>query len=262
MDLVTDQGFRLDGRKAHELRRINYRLGVYSQADGSAYLEQGFTKVLAAVYGPHEITRNKNQSPADKVFINCQYSAATFSGSERKLKPRGDRKSYELTQLLRKTFEAVVMTEAYPRSQLDIYCEVLQSDGGNLSACINAATLALIDAGVPVKSYVASCSCVCYNDVTVVDANQSEESTANTAQLVVAVAPRRTGDAKDGGGDDDDDLVLVEMNGKLHADRLDAALRRAAHACRDVHAIMTRAVTEHVARVANRLGWHDTDNAS
>ena len=38
-------GLRLDGRKAGELRRIETRLGVFGQADGSAYIEQGNTKV-------------------------------------------------------------------------------------------------------------------------------------------------------------------------------------------------------------------------
>lgn len=56
LELLSDQGFRIDGRKPTELRRIQCRLGVFSQADGSAYIEQGNTKVLAAVYGPHEVT--------------------------------------------------------------------------------------------------------------------------------------------------------------------------------------------------------------
>lgn len=47
--------FRLDGRRANELRRIRYKLGVFTQPDGSAYLEQGNTKVLVAVYGPHKV---------------------------------------------------------------------------------------------------------------------------------------------------------------------------------------------------------------
>jgi len=73
-DLLSDQGLRIDGRKPSELRRfvdinlfkiqttlsvtlhrIRCSLGIFSQADGSAYLEQGNTKVLAAVYGPHEV---------------------------------------------------------------------------------------------------------------------------------------------------------------------------------------------------------------
>ena len=54
-ELLSDQGLRLDGRKPEELRQIKTRLGVFGQADGSAYLEQGNTKVLAAVYGPHDM---------------------------------------------------------------------------------------------------------------------------------------------------------------------------------------------------------------
>ncbi len=53
-ELLSDQDLRLDGRRAGELRRLRCRLGVFGQADGSAYLEMGNTKVLAAVYGPHE----------------------------------------------------------------------------------------------------------------------------------------------------------------------------------------------------------------
>lgn len=56
MDLLTDQGLRFDGRRANELRKIRCKLGVFDQPDGSAYLEQGNTKVLAAVYGPHQVS--------------------------------------------------------------------------------------------------------------------------------------------------------------------------------------------------------------
>ncbi|ELU02598.1 hypothetical protein CAPTEDRAFT_197315 [Capitella teleta] len=52
--LLSDRGFRVHGRKPNELRRIQCRMGVYSQTDGSAYIEQGNTKVLAAVHGLHE----------------------------------------------------------------------------------------------------------------------------------------------------------------------------------------------------------------
>ena len=52
---TTQGGLRADGRRPLELRRIRMRLGVFSQADGSAYLEQGNTKILATVYGPHQV---------------------------------------------------------------------------------------------------------------------------------------------------------------------------------------------------------------
>jgi exosome complex component RRP41 len=70
MELLSDQGLRLDGRRANELRQIRCRLGVFSQTDGSAYLEQGNTKVLAAVYGPHEVMHDmKNIVPLCLVAL-------------------------------------------------------------------------------------------------------------------------------------------------------------------------------------------------
>jgi ribonuclease PH len=48
-------GLRLDGRKPNELRKISCEVGVFPQADGSALLTQGNTKVLATIYGPHEV---------------------------------------------------------------------------------------------------------------------------------------------------------------------------------------------------------------
>ena len=49
---------------------------------------------------------------------------ATFSTGERKRRPRGDKKSIEMSQHLKQTFEAALLTHLYPRSQIDIYVEV------------------------------------------------------------------------------------------------------------------------------------------
>lgn len=123
-ELLASYGLRLDGRRSEELRNIKCRLGVFGQADGSAYLEQGNTKVLAAVYGPRE-PRQRGGAESSEVKVNCQYSMAVFSTSQRKKRPRGDRKSQEMSQHLRQTFEAAIKTELYPRSQIDIFIEVL-----------------------------------------------------------------------------------------------------------------------------------------
>ena len=74
LDLLSDQGFRMDGRRADELRRLQCRLGVFSQADGSAYVEQGNTKVLAAVYGPHEVANAKLKIHSFIFMLSWQYS--------------------------------------------------------------------------------------------------------------------------------------------------------------------------------------------
>ena len=55
-------GLRIDGRKPNELRKIQCEVGVFAKADGSASLSQGNTKVIATVYGPHEVNRPLNAS--------------------------------------------------------------------------------------------------------------------------------------------------------------------------------------------------------
>ena len=81
---------------------------------------------MAAVYGPREPTGRGGGGESSEVKINCQYSMAVFSTSERKRRPRGDRKSQEMSQHLRQTFEAAIKTELYPRSQIDIFIEVVK----------------------------------------------------------------------------------------------------------------------------------------
>lgn len=63
--------------------------------------------------------------PHDEALVNCQYSMATFSTGERKRRPRGDRKSQEISMHLRQALVAAIRTELYPRSQIDIFVEVI-----------------------------------------------------------------------------------------------------------------------------------------
>ncbi|XP_059177224.1 exosome complex component RRP41-like [Physella acuta] len=231
MELLSDQGFRTDGRKPNELRRIRFKKGVFKQADGSAYLEQGNTKVLAAVYGPHEIRGGKSKQLHDKLLINCQYSMATFSTQDRKRRPRGDRKSLEMTAHLKQTFNAVVLTDLYPKVQLDIYIEVLQSDGGNYCASVNAATLALIDAGIPMKDFVIACSGSYVRDTPIVDINNLEESGAG-AEIIMAILPRC------------DQIVFIEMNSRLHEDYLSPVMDQVMAGCKDIFNILNQQVRE------------------
>ncbi len=64
IDLIDDNGIRIDGRKADELRPLKIEAGVLKRADGSAYVEWGKNKVLAAVYGPRECHPRHMQNPA------------------------------------------------------------------------------------------------------------------------------------------------------------------------------------------------------
>ncbi|XP_043198160.1 exosome complex component RRP41-like [Amphibalanus amphitrite] len=232
MELLSDQGLRVDGRRAHELRNVECRLGVFGRADGSAYLEQGNTRVLATVYGPHEARAAQRRH--DVASINCQYRQAVFSGWERGRRAGGggDRRAQELGALLQNTLESVVLVELYPRSQIDVYVQVLQADGGTYATCVNAATLALIDAGVALRDYVCACSASVLRDQPLVDLNSLE--TSGAPELTAALLPRSGR------------LPLLEMSQRFHVDKLGELLDVAETACRDVHTILNRAVRRHV----------------
>ncbi|CAD7088956.1 unnamed protein product [Hermetia illucens] len=240
-DLLSDQGLRLDGRRAHELRRIRCKLGVFSQPDGSAYLEQGNTKVLAAVYGPHQAPGKKSNH--SEVIVNCQYSMAVFSTGERKNRPRGDRKSQEMTIHLQQTLRAAIKTELYPRSQIDVFIEVLQADGGNYCASVNAATLALIDAGICLKEYVCACTASLANgNVPLMDVSHLEEVSGG-ATLSVASLPSSN------------KIAFMEMSQRFHLDHLPKVLDHALQGCQQIMSILDKAVREHLALVGSASDW-------
>ena len=56
------------------------------------------------------------------------------------------------------TFSSTLFTHLYPHSTISISLHVVSQDGSLLAACVNATTLALIDAGIPMSDYVAACT--------------------------------------------------------------------------------------------------------
>ena len=81
-DILDFAGLRLDGRRANEIRKMQCDVGVREQADGSACVEQGNTKIIATVYGPREVTSPHLQPSIGRQCI------------ERQSLPRGRRDSH------------------------------------------------------------------------------------------------------------------------------------------------------------------------
>lgn len=65
----------------------------------------------------------------------------------------------------------------------------MQADGGNYTACVNAAMLALVDAGIPLKDTVVSCTASLVKNVPLVDVNHVEQS-GGSPELVVSILPQ------------------------------------------------------------------------
>ncbi|MCE4604681.1 MAG: exosome complex exonuclease Rrp41 [Aeropyrum sp.] len=210
--LIGEDGRRHDGRLPHELRPIHMEVGVLNNADGSAIVQYGRTRVLAAVYGPREPHQKFPLLP-DRAALRVRYHMAPFSTEDRK-SPAPSRREIELSKVVRESLEPIVIAEEFPRTVIDVFLEVLQADGGTRTASVTAASLALADAGIPMKALVGSVAIGKVEGVLVVDVDELEDMYGE-ADMPVAAAP------------DLGEITLLQLNGVLSREEFSTALEMA-----------------------------------
>jgi len=225
--LIDENGLRVDGRRLDELRPIKLEVGTLDKADGSAYIEQGKNRIIAAVYGPRE-AHPKHIALADRAVIRCRYHMAPFSVEERK-SPAPSRRELELSKVIREALETSIVSELYPRTSIDIFIEVLQSDGGSRCAGITAASLALADAGVPLREIVAACAATKIEGKIALDPSDIEDKMGE-ADLPVAFMPKSNA------------VTLIQMDGSLTEAEFNQALDLAIGACRKINELQIEAL--------------------
>ncbi len=235
LKLIDENGVRLDGRRFDELRPIRIEAGVLKKADGSAYLEWGNNKVLAAVYGPREAHPRHLQDPT-KALVQCRYNMAPFSVTDRK-RPGPDRRSVEISKVISEAFAAVVFAEQFPRTSVDIFIEVLQADAGTRCAGLTAASVALADAGIPMRDLVTACASGKIGGAVVLDLN-TEEDNFGDADCPMAIVPR-TGE-----------IVLLQMDGHLSPSEFDKAMELSIGAAKRIYEIQRDALRRRYAPAA------------
>jgi len=225
--LIDKKGLRLDGRKADELRSIKIEVGALSNADGSAYIELGKNKILAAVYGPKEL-HPKHLALPDRMFLRCRYHMAPFSVQERK-SPAPSRREIELSKVIRESLEPSIFLEYYPRTGIDVFVEVLQADGSTRCASITAASLAIADAGIPMRDLVVACSAGKIDDTIVLDLMDTEDK-MGTADVPVALMPNLNA------------ITLLQRDGILTSEEFEKALNLALEGCMKIYAMQKEAL--------------------
>ena len=225
--LLDENGRRVDGRTPEEMRPLRIEAGVLRRADGSAYVEWGLNKVLAAVYGPRECHPRHMQNPT-RALVQCKYNMAAFSVDDRK-RPGPDRRSQEISKITSEALTHVVFTEYFPRASIDVYIEVLQANAGTRCAGLTAASVALADAGVPMRDLVASCAAGKAAGTVMVDLGK-EEDNFGEADIPVGYVPRTK------------EIVLLQMDGDLTHDEYVKGLNMAIHGCEKVYEIQRDAL--------------------
>ncbi len=225
--LVNEEGIRTDGRKITDLRPIKLEVGILGNADGSAYIEQGKNKILAAVYGPRE-AHPRHLALPDKALLRCRYHMAPFSVEERK-SPAPSRREIELSKVIRESLEPAIFLEKFPRTSIDIFIEVLQADGGTRCAGVTVASLALADAGIPMRDLIVACAAGKVGDQIVVDLNDVEDKEGE-ADVPVAYMPSF------------DAISLLQMDGQLTTEEFQQAVTLALDGCKQIYALQKEAL--------------------
>lgn len=149
------------------------------------------------------------------------------------------RRVLEFASAIKSTFEPVVQTSLYPRTQIDIFVHVLQQDGGLVQASINATTLALVSAGIPLLDLVCAVTGGVHSTSPLLDLTTLEEN--DIPHLTVAVMPK-TGN-----------VTLVTMETRLHVDRFGDIFRLACEAGKVIHTEMKKAVRARTQRLVSAM---------
>jgi len=203
-------GKRIDGREPQDLRQIRMEVGVLKNADGSALVEMGNTKVLAAVYGPREVVP-RHQEQVDRAVIRCRYRMLSFSTLSERKSPAPTRREIELSKVIREALEPAILSTQFPRAAIDIFVEVINAEGGTRTTGITAASLALADAGIPMLDLVAAVAVGKVDGVIVLDLNEVEDMYGEADMPVAAMPSLKR-------------ITMIQLNGVLTPDEFRKAL--------------------------------------
>ncbi|EWM22788.1 Exoribonuclease, phosphorolytic domain 1 [Nannochloropsis gaditana] len=172
---ARSESFRMDGRAYNQLRPVFIDLNT---ASGSAYLEMEHTKVLVAVYGP-KARQDVEFSDEGKLICDFRYSPFALRARRPTGKEKGGREGGReggggggggpqrdeeraASRTVSQALEASVQLAKLPKSVVEVFVLVLQTDGGEVGAAISCASLALAEAGIELFGLVASCEVVAF----------------------------------------------------------------------------------------------------
>lgn len=226
---LINKGKRYDGRKLDEMRPMVARAGVIKRADGSGYFRMGNTVAIAAVYGPKELHPRHLQDPK-RAYLKYIYNMAPFSTEDR-VKPGTSRRSIEISEVSRQAFNSVVFLEDFPKTGIEVHVEILQANASTRCAGVNAASIALADAGIPMTDILSSCSAGVVEDQILLDV-AGKEDTEGQVDFPVVYMPRT------------DEIALLQMDGMITVENFRKLFELAKSGCVEVLEVQKKALKE------------------
>ena len=205
--LIRDDGLRLDGRANNEMRPIKIQTGVVDRADGSAFIEWGANKIIVAVYVREAYP--KHAQNIDRAIVKARYNMSGYSVEERK-RPGPDRRTMEISKVVSEALSSAIVLEKLPRAEVDVFIQVLEADAGTRIASLTASSVAVADAGVPMRDLVVGCTAGKADGKIVLDLSKDEDNFGQ-ADIPMAILPR-TGK-----------VVLLQLDGDVTEEEFNQA---------------------------------------
>lgn len=224
---------RADGRKFEDLREIEVKVGVIPEADGSAMYKSGNTIAIAAVFGPRILHPQHMQNP-EKGILRVNYDMMSFSVPDRK-RPGPNRRGQEISKVTEWALAPCVDLSEFPNTVVDVFITIPQADAGTRVAGINAASLALAHAGVPMKEMASAVAVGKMDKTLVVDVCKEEEDYEEgegATDIPVCILSRSK------------KVSLLQLDGKISTEELKKAIEMAKDACAKIHEKQIKALKE------------------
>jgi ribonuclease PH len=183
---------RLEGRAANQLRSVRITPGFIPQAEGSALIEIGRTRVICTA--TVEETVPPFLKGTNKGWITSEYAMlprATNTRTPREsTSGRKSGRTHEIQRLIGRALRASIELEKLGERQIWIDCDVIEADGGTRTASITGAFIAMSQAihtviqsrklaANPIRSHVAAVSVGIIKGVPMLDLNYAEDSSAD-----------------------------------------------------------------------------------
>lgn len=224
---------RFDGRSMDEVRPIKAKVGIVPSADGSAMFETGGTRAIAVVRGPRTLHPQHMQNPRTGI-LRVSYGMMPFSVWDR-IRPGPSRRSEEISKVSEWALSSVVDLSEFPNTVVDVFIQIPQADAGTRVAGLNAASMALAHAGIPMKEMLSAIAVGKADKTLIVDVDKDEEDFhegEGATDIPLAITSRRK------------NIALLQLDGKISPEELKEAINMGKKACEEVLKVQMKALKE------------------
>jgi polyribonucleotide nucleotidyltransferase len=151
--MIVEEDMRIDGRRPEEIRSISCEVGLISRTHGSGLFKRGLTQVLTLLtLGPiSDMQKIDDLSPDESKRYLHHYNFPPFSVGETGMLRGPRRREIGHGALAERALVSIIPDEEQFPYTIRLVSEVLSSNGSTSMASVCASTLALMDAGVPLK---------------------------------------------------------------------------------------------------------------